>query len=265
MTFVVAKVFWFLGAPLGLLTFLVTLGAVLSFTRWGRAGRVLTALSAAIMLSVLLLPVDVWVARPLENRFPPSPLPDRIDGVIVLGGAVEADLSHLNGEVALNDAAERLTAFVEIMRAHPEARGLATGGNGSLFPMGGREDEPTRALFRSIGFDDARVVYENESRDTWENAAFSRRLVHPKPEETWVLVTSAAHMARAVGVFRREGWNVIPHPVDRRVPRDAVLARDATTAWRRLSDATREWVGLAAYRLLGRTDAFFPAPGNDAG
>jgi len=267
MIFFFAKFFWLFAGPLNfaILVLVAAEGLILT-RRWERGGRRLLAIVVAVFVLVFLLPVEIWLARPLENRFPSAPLPDRIDGVILLGGAADADLSRLNGEIALNDAAERPIAFVEIMRAHPNARGLATGGNGALFPKGGREDEPTRALFRSIGFDDARVVYENESRDTWENAVFSRRLVDPKPGEIWVLVTSAAHMPRAAGVFRRLGWDVIPHPVDRRVPRggvDDLPARDAATGWKRLSDATREWVGLAAYRLLDRTDALFPAPGGD--
>lgn len=263
MTFILAKLFWFLVAPLNLLTLLVVLGAGLSFAGRPRTARVSMSVAAALMVAVVVLPVDVWLARPLENRFPSTPLPERIDGVAVLGGAIDAGLSQENGEPAIGEAAERLVAFVEIMRDHPEARGLATGGDGALFPKGGKEDEPTRAVFRSIGFDDSRVVYENESRDTWENAVFGRRLVDPLPGETWVLVTSAAHMPRALGVFRRLGWEMIPHPVDRRVPHVSGAGRsppDAAKSWARLGDASREWAGLIAYRLLGRTDTFFPAP-----
>jgi len=264
VTFILAKLFWFVVEPLNFATFLLVAATGLILTRrWERAGRRSLTLVVAVFALVPVLPVETWLARPLEARFPSVPVPARIDGVIVLGGAVDADLSRVNGEPEVGEAVERIHAFVEIMRAHPEARGVVTGGNGRLFPGEGREDAPTRAVFRQIGFDDGRVVYENESRDTWDNAVLSRRLVDPRPNEAWVLITSAAHMPRAMGVFRRVGWPVFPHPVDHRAPIDGKMspaALDAARSWERSGEALREWIGLVAYRLLDRTDAFFPAP-----
>ena len=125
-----------------------------------------------------------------------------------------------------------------------------------------KEDVTARAALVQAGIPADRVIYEAESRNTWENAVFSKEMVRPQPGERWVLVTSAMHMPRSVGIFRQVGWEVIPYPVDYRTKHDA-------TPWLRfefgqnlviLDDAVREWIGLTAYRLMGRTESLFPAP-----
>ncbi len=90
-------------------------------------------------------------------------------------------------------------------------------------------------------------------------------MVQPKPDETWVLVTTALHMPRAMGIARRLDWQILPWPTDYRTPGD-----NASPAWRfsfgsnlsDLDEAAHEWLGLVAYYLVGKTDTLFPAPAN---
>jgi uncharacterized SAM-binding protein YcdF (DUF218 family) len=261
--FVLGKLFWLAADPANLLLLAATLGATLLFTRWHRAGRRCVAAAALSGLAVTLLPVGAWLVLPLESRFPPPvPLPPRVDGIVTLGGAVEQVVAAARGQVALTESAERLTAFVALARRYPEARLVYTGGSGRLLRRDLKETAVARMLFEEVGLDPARVQFEGESRNTYENARLALAAAAPRPGETWLLVTSAAHMPRAVGAFRRVGWPVVPYPVDYRTT-GAIVAPGPLSfdgALEQVSAASREWVGLAAYRLLGRTDALFPGP-----
>ena len=145
---------------------------------------------------------------------------------------------------------------------HPEARILFTGGWGRLLPGAVSEAEIAGRFFNESGIDPGRVLLEDRARDTYENALLGKRLADPKPGEQWVLVTSAMHMPRAVGVFRAQGWNVIPYPVDYRTTGDYRLALRFSIAGglTTLNLAAKEWLGLVAYRLMGWTNTLFPAP-----
>ena len=106
-------------------------------------------------------------------------------------------------------------------------------------------------------------MLEISSRTTDENARFTRKLVSPKPGERWLLVTSAHHMPRSVGVFRKAGFDVEPYPVDWRTRGwiDASMPFDRLSGGLACADAAvHEWVGLVAYWLAGRSDALFPGP-----
>jgi uncharacterized SAM-binding protein YcdF (DUF218 family) len=108
-----------------------------------------------------------------------------------------------------------------------------------------------------------RTTYEDRSRNTYENAIFTRDLVQPKPGQTWLLVTSAMHMPRSIGIFRKAGFNVVAYPTGYRTLGDARDWRpslEASRAMRNLDTAAHEWIGLIGYRLTGKTDALFPAP-----
>ena len=116
-------------------------------------------------------------------------------------------------------------------------------------------------LFADFGLDNGQVLFEGKSRNTYENAVFSQRLVHPEPNQIWILITSAAHMPRAVGIFRNVGWSVIPYPVAYKSDDD--YRGDLTGALGIVDSAVREWAGLIAYRILDRTDAISPGPARE--
>ncbi len=258
MSFVISKVLWGLAAP-GSLLFLLLCGAFLWHRRHPALSRGLLGLVVLIFAAVALLPVSQLLISPLEQRFLLPQPPARVDGIIVLGGAIEADPTGNAEQPGLNDAAERLTSFAALARRYPDARLVYTGGSGLVRNQETREADLASPLLQSLGVDAARTLYERDSRTTWENALYSKKLVNPKPGETWLLVTSAWHMPRAVGCFRKLGWKVVPYPVDYlgNGPRWATL--DAIKQFRTIGLAEKEWIGLVTYWLMGRSDALFPA------
>jgi uncharacterized SAM-binding protein YcdF (DUF218 family) len=263
MLYVIGKVFWAIVAPgnLLLLFLLFGLAALVHRRRPRGSGASLAILAALGLLTLAILPVGQWALAPLEARFPVPHLPAHVDGIIVLGGAVEPAIARAHGEVALNDAAERIVEPLVLLRQHPEARLLLSGGDAALLPRGdGLEADVTQLLFVALGIAPERILVEDRSRNTVENALYSRNLAQPKPGEVWVLVTSAAHMPRAVGCFRRIGWDVLAYPVDFRTEARPRPGFDLGGHLAQLDWAAKEWVGLLAYRLLDRTDAWFPAP-----
>ncbi|MDO9706815.1 YdcF family protein [Paracraurococcus lichenis] len=262
LLFVLSKILWWPLRPgtAAILLGLIGLAALWGGRRWGRW----PALAGLGFLALLaLLPLNAWVELPLEDRFPrPAAEPAHIDGIVVLGGAVEQRLFEERGLPALNGAAERMVEPVALLRRHPEARLVFTGGSASLVPGALSEADVARRLWRDLGVPEERMRFETESRNTHENAVNTLRLVRPQPGETWLLVTSASHMPRSMGVFRKAGWQVIAWPVNYRTGHG--IASWLETAFPvRLQEfewGTREWVGLLAYWLMGRTDALFPAP-----
>jgi uncharacterized SAM-binding protein YcdF (DUF218 family) len=260
--FLAAKLFWALLRPNTLALLLAMVGLALVW-RGQRFGRWPLALGLGWYGMVFLLPVSTALVLPLESRFArPATLPGPVTGILVLGGAVEQRLTAAHGIPALNGAAERMTEAVALARRHPEARLVFTGGSAAIIPGGPTEADTARRLFTDLGLPSSRLTFEDESRNTWENAALTHRLVNPRAEETWLLVTSASHMPRAVGSFRAAGWRVVPWPVNHTTGADPVLWYNwpFPTRLNQSEGALREWIGLAVYRLTGRTDAFFPAP-----
>jgi uncharacterized SAM-binding protein YcdF (DUF218 family) len=264
MFFLLAKILGFFALPSNLLISLGLTGLILMATRFARAGRRL-ALTALLLLAIAgLSPLGNALILPLEERFPPwDASRGAPTGIISLGGAFDTVVSSARGEVALNEAAERLTVMAELVRRYPEAHVVFSGGSGRLIYGGATEAELAARLFESFGIPKQRVILEGKSRDTGENARFSKELVLPKPGERWLIVTSAHHMPRAVGSFRGAGFPVEAFPVDYRTRGAADLLRPFATlgdGLRRTDTAMREWVGLIAYRLTGRTTELFPGP-----
>jgi uncharacterized SAM-binding protein YcdF (DUF218 family) len=260
VVFILSKILWLILQPSLLLILCVALGAALSLRRRSRAGRPLIWIGVAGLLALVILPVDSWLAAPLENRFPPvRERPAHLDGVIVLGGSIDPSLSIVHGMPALNDAAERLTTFAALARLYPDANLVFTGGSASIFPGAPPEADAAKILLAEIGLDTKRVVFENQSRNTYENAVDSKLVMQPQPGQVWALVTSAQHMPRAVGVFRRVGWTVLPWPVGYKVGPEAPLSNPGLRL-NRFDGAVHEWLGLVAYRLMGRTDSVLPGP-----
>ena len=262
MSFAIGKIAWFILRPSSMLALIFAFGLILRLIRGGRAGRVPMGLALAGFLACAALPIGAWLLAPLENRFPMPALPAQVDGIIVLGGAIQPALSADRGTLALNGKAERLVGFAALARRYPEAKLVFTGGSGSLLHPDLREGDWIGAFLDAAGIARSRVIIERNSRNTQQNAAMSKALVHPTPGQTWLLVTSARHMPRSVGVFRHLGWKVIAYPVDYLTPRRIELRIDFNLpgGLGAVDQAAYEWMGLAYYHLRGRTDVWLPAP-----
>ncbi|HEY8126166.1 MAG TPA: YdcF family protein [Methylocystis sp.] len=263
MFFIVSKILAFVLAPVHFFIFAAVIGATLLFTRWRTWGRVLSTFSALALLLMAFGPLGWLLASPLEARFPPPPNDLAApDGIIVLGGTIDERLSASRNRAALVDAAERLTAPIALKRKYPRARLIFTGGSAALRGSPYSEADAVQQFWREIGLDQGDILYEGRSRNTYENAVFTRELLPPKLGARWLLVTSAIHMPRAVGVFRQAGFDVVAYPVDYRTSGDSWVEfpRSATKALGLVEFVAHEWAGLAAYRLTGKSDALFPAP-----
>lgn len=260
--YTLSKLLWLPARPGTAALLLATVGALLLW-RGRRSGRWPALAGLGFFWLLLVAPLHQWVQRPLEDRFarPASP-PASATGIIVLGGAVDQVLTEARGLPALNGAAERMTEPLALLRRYPGARLVFTGGAPALLPGGPTEAEVARALWTSLGVPAGQMAFETAARNTHENAVLTHALVQPRPGEVWLLVTSASHMPRSVGVFRKAGWDIIPWPVNYRTGDGLAVSYDASfpERLREFEWGLREWVGLVAYWLLGRTDALFPAP-----
>ncbi|MDX7950168.1 YdcF family protein [Lichenihabitans sp. Uapishka_5] len=264
MFFVLSKLIWFVVAPANLLMLASLFGLVAIGLGWSRAGRVATTVGVVGLAVLGFSPLGALILRPLEDRFPAPPA-DMVapDGLVVLGGSTDETISAARDQPTVSDAATRITAAVELARRYPAARLVFSGGSGRLLPHARTEAEDTRRLWIGMGVDPGRITLEDRSRNTDENARFTAALVRPAPGARWLLVTSAFHMPRSVGLFRAAGFPVIAYPVDYHTTDtgdDLLPPRGLASGLARFEIAAREWVGLLVYRVTGRTHDLFPRP-----
>ena len=264
MFHVASKVLFFLAQPSNLAVFLLAAGLILYRSRSSTARWLIAGGLGWIMLAGFL-PLGNALILPLEERFDkhqPALPENSVTGIIVLGGFEDGWVTSGRGGLAVNEAAERLTETIRIARLLSDAKIVFTGGVGDLF--GGAEaGAAIRKYFVDVGISPERIIIENASRDTYENAVFTRRILNPTPQDRWLLVTSAYHMPRSIGAFRQAGFNVIPFTVDFRTRDAGDLLRfpgSVAAGLQRAELAVKEWIGLIAYRVAGRSSALFPAP-----
>lgn len=263
MFFAVSKIFWIFASPLRFCVLCLIAGLALQ-GRWRPARGLMIAATAALAL-ILFTPFPYMALQPLEDRFPSQPqleLPPT--GIIVLGGAIDEDVSHWRHMPSLTDAGDRIVAGALLARRYPQAKLVFSGGS-AVFGVADRPSEAhvAKKLWLDMGVPEDQILIEDRSRNTFENAAFTKTLIAPQPDQNWLLVTSAFHMPRSIGIFRRLGFNVIAYPVNFRTPgggQEWRMRFDGTINARNFDIALREYVGLIAYWLTDKTDALFPAP-----
>jgi uncharacterized SAM-binding protein YcdF (DUF218 family) len=263
MFFILSKTVAFLALPSNLLFLLCVVGAALMATRFKRAGKRLAIASLVLLAVAGFSPIGGVLTHMLERRFPPwDPARGAPDGIVILGGAIAPRLSLDYGDTMVTSDAGRLIAIAKLARAYPNARIVYSGGDASLFANGLPEANFLYPLLDSFGVARTRVVLEPRSRNTAENAGFTKELVQPKPGERWLLVTSAQHMPRAIGCFRRIGFAVEAYPVawHTRTRLDLMAGTYFGSGLTKLDYATHEWIGLIAYWLTGRTSELLPGP-----
>jgi len=254
--FIAAKFMAFLTQPLAWVAVLLALTLLLVQRRPKRAVQIGSA-ALALLLVLGWEPLPDALLRHLESQYPPVPreaIAAETVGIIVLGGALEsAYVWSVPGQSALNDAAERLTEALALLRQHRQLKLLFTGGEGELFAGDLPEAQRAKIFLEGQGVDTTQVLFESASRTTFENAVLSKQLAGVDATKPWLLLTTASHMPRAMATFQRAGWNVSAYPVDFRAgkatPWTQYMLDEGIKKWR---IGLHEVIGLLAYRLSGR-------------
>lgn len=217
--------------------------------------------TALLSFVLLAYPVSDYLMHPLETRFSkPSELPQTIDGIIILGGGEELKQSISWNNTELGNGGDRFVAGVILAKQYPNVPVIFSGGSGLLqSKLSWSESGIARSLLVDMGVEEQRLIIESQSRNTNENFVLMRPLL-PNKQGQYLLITSAFHMPRAVGVARQNKINIIPYPVDYRSNHPSFRRWDFNLFEHLevLEPAWREWIGLTAYYWTGKTSEWLP-------
>lgn len=255
--FYLSKVLAALFEPSSLLVLLFAAGAAFALLGKARPALRLFASSAALYVIFGFSPLANLMLAPLELDAKANAAKnlDGAAGIIVLGGAIE-NLPSLNDGPHLNESGDRMVEAVRLAARFPSLPVLFSGGKADILPNRGSETEAAVAkrFFQAFGVTMPRLILEDGSRNTLENAVLSARILQPKPSQKWILVTSAFHMPRAKALFEARGFEILPRPVDFRTDGNQGWWRPfakASEGLRRMDLAAKEWSGLAMAWLSG--------------
>lgn len=248
------------GALIRVDTWIVLSFAVIALAlalNWCRLARITSIVSFGLLTLLAIAPMGDLLLRPFESTYPADPALAHVDGIIVLGGGEDVTAASFWQQPQLNEGGDRFIGGLALARRFPEAQVIFAGGSGRLRDAGGAETTEASIaaqIFLSQGLDPDRLLFEDQSRNTAENARLSLSLANPAPDEAWVLVTSAFHMPRAMRSFEAAGWaGVVPYPVDYRTRgfADGIgwnLMHNIDV----LNTAIKETIGSLAYWLASR-------------
>ncbi|MCW0001301.1 YdcF family protein [Pararhizobium sp. YC-54] len=260
--FLASKLFWLLAQPLSLVFLLLILSFLLAAAGFRRPYRFLSGLAATLLFLILFTSTGAVVLQGLENRIlRPATLPAGLSCIIILGGSFENEVIAKRGGMEFNQAADRFVEGLKLAQSYPSARILVSGGDGSFSGQYDGDARTSKTFFSTFGVAPERLIRDDRSRTTFENAANTKQLLEANGLSNCALITSAFHMPRSVGLFRKLGIAVTPWPVDYRTSGELTLGLDfsqpALNA-QLTTTALREWTGLIAYFIGGRTHVLFP-------
>jgi uncharacterized SAM-binding protein YcdF (DUF218 family) len=259
--FHLSKIFWLVVQPLSLAFLLALIGALGALAGWRRLGGFSSLVAALVLFVTLYTTAGNVLLQALENEVArPAEPPGAVSCIVMLGGAVENEVMSGRGGIEFNAAADRYTETLRLALAHPQARILVSGGDGSFSGRYEGEAGASERFFAAYGVPADRLIKENTSRNTWENTLNTRDMLAAQNLSDCMLVTSAFHMPRAMALFAKAGIKASPWPVDYRTSGRVSLGFDLTQPSlnaQNMATAVREWLGLIGYYATGRIDRPF--------
>jgi len=251
------ELIWWVLQPSTLLALLAVASLILARVKWYSLSRFSLGLTITIVLVVVVLPIDEILGGFLEGQISPQVgLPDRVDGIIVLGGALDWRVTKARGQLSLNGSGERLAAAAALGQRYPQAELVFTGVFADQLIDNFQTYADPQSLFFGEAFQDRHPTFIGESGSTYEDALRAIEVLQPKPNASWILVTSALHMPRSLATFQTQGWQLIPYPVDYRTTGKIRFAPsiNVASALADLDLIVRELGAYWIYRYMGRID-----------
>ena len=181
-----------------------------------------------------------------------------VDGILVLSGYENVAFSSEYDQLYLGGSTNRLIESIRVYKKFPKAKLLFSGGSGSYI-SNSLSTEIAEEFYNIYFSDNTKMLFESNSSNTYENILNSKELVRPDSEENWIIITSAFHMPRAIGVANRLGWKLIPHPVDYKMSKKSFRQFFTFNILENIyffQISSHELFGLLVYRLMDRTSNY---------
>ncbi|MBL7005418.1 MAG: YdcF family protein [Gammaproteobacteria bacterium] len=259
--FTLSKTLWLFIEPDNLIIISLLLVVILFLVKKDKIAKKALYSLSFLVIFIAVFPVGSWLLYPLETHFNAKPkLPEQVDGIILLGGSINTSTSNAWNKPQTNEFAGRIFEFVSLMHLYPNAKAVFSGGQASLINQYPSEAFFAEQLLNKMGIKENKVIYENKARNTNENVKLMKQLLTPAKNETWVVITTAWHLPRSLGIFCKQGWSVIPYPADFHSNPDELLTPTLGLPRHlsQLNNAVREWIGLLAYYITGKTTELLP-------
>ncbi len=257
MSFYLSKILWFFINPFNLLILLfILIITLLFFFKKNKIIYFFLILNIFSFIIFAIFPFGNYLIFKLEKNYHSQfDFPNKIDGILILGGATNPYLSKEYNQINLNGSAERLVESVKLIKKYKNAKIIFSGGSGSINEPQLDHAKVAKKFFSQMGIDSNLIIFENKSRNTYENILFSKKIVAPKKNEKWIVVTSAFHMNRAIFIAEKYNWELTPYAVDFTQSKKLFLRPNLNLLGNinTLQHGSHEWIGLIAYYLMGRT------------
>jgi uncharacterized SAM-binding protein YcdF (DUF218 family) len=256
----ISKFIWHLLTPLNFLIILIIFGFFLKILNKRMLSKIFFSFSFFFFIIVGVFPLGNFLLFKLEQNYQTlSTIPNDIDGILILGGPSSNSLTRQHDQVSFNEAGERLTEAIKIIRNFSPNKIIFSGGSyGQTFENS--HAYVAKKFFSEIGIDVNNFYFEYQSRNTYENILFSKKIANPVKDEKWLIITSSFHMKRTIQVAEKLEWDLIPYPVDFRTGKYFSFKPSFVNFLENFNAynlAAHEFVGLFSYYILGRTNKFY--------
>jgi len=256
MEVILLKTLNFFINPLNILLTIVFVIILFFFLNKKKITKFFSLLFIFLFIFFGIYSLPYFLLNKLEDYIKPSKISySQLIGVIVLGGGVDEGLvPKERNDASLHEVAERFTKAVEIYRKNPRVFILFSGGSGFIYKQRGWSDsDNARKFFIDQGVREENLIIENQSKNTFENAVFSRRILEDK-KGNWVLITSASHMARSFMVFKKNGIILEPISVDYKTGTSQIfwLTFDFYKAVKLWKILLHEIIGIVYYKFTDK-------------
>ena len=260
MSFYLSKILWLILNPFNIFIFITLLSIFLYFIKLRRLSLIIFLINFVFIALISFLPIGSYLIYNIEKEYHSSiKPPEKVDGILILGGATNPLFFNEYNQISLNGSAERLVESVMIIKKFDKAKVIFSGGSGVVNRPDLGHSKVAKLFYKKMGIETEKIIFEDDSRNTYENIIYSKKIANPKINENWLLITSASHMKRALLIADKNNWKFIPYAVDFKNIKDFKLIPNLNllTNLNTFHQGSHEWLGLFAYYLMGRTDEVF--------
>ena len=260
--FFFSKILWAYFNPVNILLYLLLIVIFLSFFTKKKLFKFLNVITLFLFITIIILPTGKYFFWKLEKSYSiPKNLPNKVDGILILGGGMNEHLTHQYQQINLNNNVDRLTESILLIKKFPDAKVVFSGGIATFKKPKLTGAEVAKMFYERMGVDVDKIIFEDKSRNTYENFIFSKKYIVNNSNEKWLLITSASHMKRAMSIAKKLKLDFLPYPVDFYLEKDFLLDE-----WYRANYsenieyfklASYEYLGLIVYFLSGRSSKIY--------